>query len=87
MEKIDEVGNIVMQQDDWEKHIEEQRLKMYKDPDYRPEDMLRDLLATIHGDGGHHTEEVGLEQSVIDAGYKTSELKDKVRDLTSGNVL
>lgn len=28
---------------------------------------LRDLLALIHRDGGHHTEEVGLEQSYFDA--------------------
>ena len=26
-----------------------------------------DLLATIHRDGGHHTESVGFEQSVKDA--------------------
>jgi len=26
-----------------------------------------DLLATIHRDGGHHTEAVGVEQSVKDA--------------------
>lgn len=31
------------------------------------EGMLRELLARIHGDGGHHTERVGLAQSVLDA--------------------
>jgi hypothetical protein len=29
--------------------------------------MLRNLLAVIHGDGGHHTEAVGLERSIADA--------------------
>ena len=28
---------------------------------------LRDLLAIIHRDGGHHTDEVGLEKSIEDA--------------------
>lgn len=28
---------------------------------------LKNLLAIIHGDGGHHTEWVGIEQSVKDA--------------------
>lgn len=28
---------------------------------------VRDLLAVIHRDGGHHTAEVGLEDSLIDA--------------------
>ena len=28
---------------------------------------LRDLVALIHRDGGHHTTEVGLKQSVKDA--------------------
>lgn len=32
-----------------------------------PSQGVLDLLATIHGDGGHHTEAVGLEQSVKDA--------------------
>lgn len=30
-------------------------------------EMLRNLLAVIHGDGGHHTDWVGLKQSVEDA--------------------
>lgn len=28
---------------------------------------LLDLLAVIHGDGGHHTAEVGFLQSIADA--------------------
>ena len=32
-----------------------------------PNQGVLDLLATIHRDGGHHTEAVGLEQSVKDA--------------------
>lgn len=35
-------------------------------------DMLRSLLAVIHGDGGHHTEWVGVRQSVEDAISKVS---------------
>ena len=31
------------------------------------EGLLRELLAALHGDGGHHTEDVVLSQSVIDA--------------------
>lgn len=30
-------------------------------------EMLKSLLAVIHGDGGHHTEWVGIKQSVEDA--------------------
>jgi len=29
--------------------------------------ILRELLAVIHRDGGHHTDEVGVAQSVADA--------------------
>jgi hypothetical protein len=32
-----------------------------------PEDMLRNLLAVIHGDGGHYTNEYGLGKSSSDA--------------------
>lgn len=32
-----------------------------------PEQMLRDLLAVIHRDGGHYTEEHGLQKSFDDA--------------------
>ena len=33
----------------------------------REDQPLRDLLAIIHCDGGHHTEAVGIEQSIKDA--------------------
>lgn len=36
--------------------------------------MLLNLLARIHRDGGHHTEEVGLTQSVYDADKKVADL-------------
>ncbi len=36
---------------------------------------LRDLLAVIHRDGGHHTTEVGLEQSTEDARVEVSSLR------------
>jgi hypothetical protein len=32
-----------------------------------PEDMLEELLATIHGDGGHRSDDVGLAQAVVEA--------------------
>ncbi len=32
-----------------------------------PEDMLCELLAVIHRDGGRHTDEFGLARSVLDA--------------------
>ena len=35
-----------------------------------PEDMLEELLAVIHGDGGHYTDEHGLAKSVADAEVK-----------------
>lgn len=35
---------------------------------------LLDLLAIIHRDGGHHTAEVGLEQSVKDAHERWGQL-------------
>jgi hypothetical protein len=37
--------------------------------------LFRDLLAVIHGDGGHHSEEVGLERSYQDAVRKIGEWK------------
>jgi hypothetical protein len=36
--------------------------------------MLLNLLARIHRDGGHHTEEVGLATSVFDADKRVAEL-------------
>ena len=49
---------------------------------------LRNLLAIIHGDGGHYTADVGLEQSVEDAKqvyYKLKQenegLKQKIKEL------
>lgn len=38
----------------------------------KPDEMLCELLAGIHGDGGHHTDRVGLEQSVFDAEIRVS---------------
>lgn len=39
---------------------------------------LRDLLAVIHCDGGHHTEAVGIEQSIKDALSAVCVLKGKL---------
>lgn len=41
----------------------------------REDQPLRDLLAVIHCDGGHHTEAVGLDQSIKDAQAAVCELK------------
>jgi hypothetical protein len=42
--------------------------------EYRHTALLLSLLAVIHRDGGHHTADVGLEQSVKDAMEKVSVL-------------
>ena len=39
----------------------------------RCERLLLSLLARCHRDGGHHTGEVGLEQSVVDADEKVAD--------------
>lgn len=39
------------------------------------QEQLSHLLAAIHGDGGHHTAEVGEEQSVVDAINKWFEVR------------
>jgi len=39
---------------------------------------LRNLLAVLHGDGGHHTDKVGLKQSIEDAIKKVNELHLKI---------
>lgn len=41
---------------------------------------LRDLLAVIHCDGGHHTEAVGIEQSIKDALSAVYVLKGKLAE-------
>jgi hypothetical protein len=40
-----------------------------------------DLLAVIHGDGGHHTHDVGVEQSVVDAIRIVHETRGLVREV------
>lgn len=42
------------------------------------ERMLLNLLATIHGDGGHYTAEHGLEESVATAVDVVSDLHTRV---------
>lgn len=44
---------------------------------YCERDMLRELLAVIHRDGGHYTEEHGIAKSCADAMTKVSELIHK----------
>lgn len=43
----------------------------------RLESRVRDLLAVIHRDGGHHTTQFGLERSIKDAEFVV--LEDRVR--------
>lgn len=45
------------------------------------EDKLKNLLAKIHRDGGHHTEEVGLAKSVQDAMDKVNRQRTSLRTL------
>jgi hypothetical protein len=44
----------------------------------RKDQPVRDLLAIIHCDGGHHTEAVGIEQSIKDALSAVYVLKGKL---------
>ena len=53
---------------DLDKELDFQRLTFLKK--LKPDELLCELLATIHRDGGHHTDEVGLVQSVFDAEKK-----------------
>lgn len=41
----------------------------------------RHLLAVIHGDGGHHTEAVGIMQSLADAERRVTELRTEIDSL------
>lgn len=41
---------------------------------------LKELLAIIHGDGGHHTEKVGKVQSIKDAIDKVNKLRQKLAE-------
>jgi hypothetical protein len=43
---------------------------------------LGNLLAVIHRDGGHHTEAVGVEQSVADAHKVWADLISALEDIT-----
>lgn len=42
------------------------------------EGLTKNLLAVIHGDGGHHTHRVGYTQSICDAHTVISELRTKL---------
>ena len=45
------------------------------------EKCVKNLLAVIHGDGGHHTEEVALYQSCMDAETVVIELRKENAEL------
>jgi len=44
-------------------------------------EQMKDLLAVIHRDGGHHTANVGLDQSMTDARVKVNKWKFQSREL------
>lgn len=72
---------------DWDKETDKQRLEHLKELD--PESMLHELLALIHGDGGHHTGRAGLAQSVFDAEIKLGERMleiDRLRNQLGENL-
>lgn len=52
---------------DGKHYVEVGYLEMATRTAHRRGEMLEDLLAIIHRDGGQHTHSVGLEQSVKDA--------------------
>lgn len=45
------------------------------------EKLLLNLLARIHRDGGHYTQEYGIEKSVQDADLRVAEAYSKILDL------
>ena len=51
----------------------------------RAREEVESLLALIHGDGGHHTTEVGLEQSLRDAEALWDALVERAADLETEN--
>ena len=64
---------------DFEQEIDKQYLNHLKQ--FKPKRILEELLAHIHGDGGHYTFKHGLAQSTFDAMKKyTDNLKDKNYD-------
>jgi hypothetical protein len=52
----------------------------------REDQPLRDLLAVIHCDGGHHTEAVGIEQSIKDALTAVCVLKGKLAEAAMSDM-
>jgi len=42
---------------------------------------IGDLLAIIHGDGGHHQDEVGTEQAIKDAAQVVYALRARIDEL------
>ncbi len=50
---------------DWEEDYDSIRINLYKT--LKHDELLCELLAVIHGDGGQYTDKVGLVQSVLDA--------------------
>jgi hypothetical protein len=47
---------------------------------------LNDLLAVIHGDGGHYTNEVGLERSIVDAASKITAIRRLLHEVACAGV-
>ena len=45
------------------------------------EHLLRELLAVIHGDGGHHAQRHGLEESCRQAHLSLTRLRDELQEL------
>ncbi|CAB4173791.1 hypothetical protein UFOVP1138_21 [uncultured Caudovirales phage] len=50
----------------------------------KAQEMLLSLLAIIHRDGGHHTGDVGIEQSVNDAYDEIYRLRNIELDVMEG---
>lgn len=68
-DKLKENYKSLSKQGDFKLLVERRRIR----------EKMRGLLAIIHGDGGHHTHEVGFEQSVDDAVEKMGKAdKDKL---------
>jgi len=64
---------------DWDMEVEfARRLERERDEAVR---LIRDLLAILHSDGGHHTADVGLAVSTLDASKKFECLINKREDM------
>lgn len=64
--------------DDFEKDLDEKRLDLFKK--YEPHKILKEILASMHGDGGHFTEKHGIPYSAFVAENRFANFKQRIRE-------